>query len=205
MNLPDFAYKNVVDLYNVHKNLALGSDDERRLLCKMIVEQTTFDDPQGGWGHKAEKGGPPSKDTMGNFKNGLIAWDLFNGSTRAPNPSPIQSFNLIPSSQEVRPLNGVDHLMHSTGGGGSDGGDDSGIDALEDRVEALEREVKALSEQVSFLTATMLMDGSKVALQTDNGKYITAEGGGGKKADQQPLATDRTQANAWETYTIHKK
>lgn len=203
MNLPDFAYKNVVDLYNVHRNLALGSDDERRLLTKMIVEQTTFDDPSGGWGHKAEKGGPPSKDTMGNFHGGLIAWDLFNGSTRAPNPSPLGSFNLNAATQEVRPLAPVDHLMHSTGGGGDDG--DTGIDELDDRVEALEREVKALSEQVSFLTATMLMDGSKVALQTDNGKYITAEGGGGKKADQQPLATDRTNANAWETYTIHKK
>lgn len=100
MNLPDFAYKNVVDLYNLHRDLAEGSDDQRRKLTQLIVEQTTFDDPIGSWGHKAEKGGAVSKDTMGKNQSGsLIAWDLFNGSTRAPNPSPMPSFNLNATTQ----------------------------------------------------------------------------------------------------------
>lgn len=209
MNLPDFAYQNVVDLYNLHKDLAHGSDEQRRELTRMIVEQTTFDDSTGFWGHKAQKHGPPSKDTMGKREVGvLIAWDLFNGTTREPNPSPIQSFNLDASTQELLYYMGVDHLNHS--GGGTPPPDDN--DELERRMDELEHRMMLLENNLNQLDKEAVKDGETISLQTnDKGTYLTAEAGGGKTASQGkpgtigPVATDRTAAGGWEKWKVIKQ
>lgn len=207
MNLPDYAYRNVVDLYNLHKDLANGTDDQRRQLTAMIVEQTTFDQPTAQWGHKAEKGGPVSKDTMGKVEAGiLIAWDLFNGTTRAPNPSPMPSFTLNSATQELRYYIGVNHLNH---GGTTPPPPDSN---LQEQIDALKAEVDALETTVNELKHTSVVDSDAITLQTgDTDNYLTAEGGGGKTATQGkpgttgPLATNRTTPGGWETWVIKRR
>lgn len=89
MRLPDKVQRIVDALYAQHKALADGDDDQRRSLAGMIAEQARFEmGPDWGW-KRAGEGRPPSKDAIA-FKGGpeLIGWDLFNGSTRAPNRNP---------------------------------------------------------------------------------------------------------------------
>ena len=103
MKLPEIAQNIVVALYSRNKSLAEGSDDQRRVLTKMIVEQLTYSDTTRKWGHKAEKGGPPSKDTIGfSYENKNIAFDLFDGNTRAPNNFPFseKSHGLTPKHDD---------------------------------------------------------------------------------------------------------
>lgn len=64
--------------------LARGTDDQRRTLTKMFIEQLVFDFPLDGWVWKsADPGRPPSKDSLTRMVNGrLCNWDWQNGSTR---------------------------------------------------------------------------------------------------------------------------
>lgn len=64
--------------------LAMGSDDQRRSLTKMIIEQLVFDFPQDSYSWKsADPGRPPSKDSIARTVGGrLCNWDWQNGQTR---------------------------------------------------------------------------------------------------------------------------
>lgn len=89
MRLPDDVQDIVNLLYVNHRNLAEGDDDQRRALTKLIAETTRFrKGPDWGW-KTAGTGRPPSKDAIAKKDNGrLLGWDLFNGTTRAPNDHP---------------------------------------------------------------------------------------------------------------------
>jgi hypothetical protein len=111
MRLPDRVQRIVKDLYDAHRNLARGTDDERRQLARMIAEQAHHDDPQPAgarWGHKASTpGNPPSKDAIAKEHLGrLLAWDLFNGTTREPNDHP-DSIDI--TGQHFIPVAAVNH------------------------------------------------------------------------------------------------
>lgn len=89
MKLPDRAKEIVRALYERHKDLARGDDEQRRTLTRMIAEQVRFE-LGPSWGHKsADPGRPPSKDAIA-FQDGAVLWgfDLFNGQTREPWPDP---------------------------------------------------------------------------------------------------------------------
>ena len=65
----------------------------------------------------------------------------------------------------------------------------AGLDALIKRIEALEAQMKQT-----------LQDGSKVALETENGHHLSAEGGGGAE-----VTATRTSVGGWETFRIRKQ
>jgi hypothetical protein len=190
MRLPDFAQSIVNKLYLKFNSLALGDDAARTDLCRKIVETITFNDPSGRWGHKRQKGGSFSKDTLGKIESGLqIGFDLFNGSTRRPNDHP-DSFRLDDATQEVSFFAGVNWLEDAIPAPGPSPAPDSDL---------LTR-FKALEAKVARLEDMALVDGSRVALRTDNSNYVCAEGGGGGE-----INATRTQAGAWETLTVVKK
>jgi hypothetical protein len=77
-------------LYDRHRDLAEGDDEQRRQLTRMICEQARFEFGDS-WGHKsADRTRPPSKDALAQKQpdGRLFAWDLFDGSTRAPMRNP---------------------------------------------------------------------------------------------------------------------
>jgi hypothetical protein len=88
IRLPDQAQDIVVALYNRHKDLAHGDDDQRRALTQKIAEQVRFN-LGAEWGWK-KAGGPPSKDSIAKREGAVIhGFDLFNGATREPNDRPM--------------------------------------------------------------------------------------------------------------------
>jgi hypothetical protein len=109
MRLPDSVQQIVNTLYARNYGLAHGTDDERRSLTKLIVEQTVFALPGQGWGWKsADPTRPPSKDGIAKQQDGrLLGFDLFNGGTRAPNDHPASEDI---TGQYFIAVAGVDHL-----------------------------------------------------------------------------------------------
>lgn len=75
----------VVALHAAHRDLASGTDDERRQLTRLIVEQIRFEFGPD-WGTKASgPGHPPSKDSIAHRVNAqLVGCDWQNGGTREP-------------------------------------------------------------------------------------------------------------------------
>jgi hypothetical protein len=73
--------------YDLRRDLAVGNDDQRRELTRMIAEQIRFE-LGPGWGtKKAGPANPPSKDSITfNDPATLWNWDWQNGATREPIP-----------------------------------------------------------------------------------------------------------------------
>jgi hypothetical protein len=113
MRYPSRVQDIINELYERNKSLSKGNDDERRALTKLIIEQTIFEFPNDGYGWKsAEPTRPPSKDSMARhvIVNGelrLISWDLFDGTTRAPNQQP-ESIDI--TGQNFIEVIGTNHL-----------------------------------------------------------------------------------------------
>lgn len=110
MILPDHIFAIVNALHAQNLPLALGDDEARRSLQKKVVETAVARFPDEGWGWKsAGPGRPPSKDAIANCKlapGHLLAWDCFNGATRAP----ARSESLTIDEQTFIPISGFDHL-----------------------------------------------------------------------------------------------
>jgi hypothetical protein len=89
--------------------------------------------------------------------------------------------------------------------GEEEGGEEEGGEEEPDNsevVKALARltvEVAELKAAVAELKATSLRYGSGLALRTDNGHLVCAEGGGGGEVN-----ATRTRAGGWETFTTEK-
>lgn len=84
-DFPSRAQDIVVTLYQQHKDLASGDDDQRRSLTKLMAEQIRFElGPE--WGTKsAGTGRPQSKDSIARLTNGhLFGCDWQNGGTKEP-------------------------------------------------------------------------------------------------------------------------
>jgi hypothetical protein len=197
MRLPDGVQAIVDALYHQFTSLAHGDDDQRRELTKKIVEQVTFQFPGQNYGWKSAHahGLAPSKDSLAKRlvpfpadtpapAGALISWDLFNGSTREPNRLPESSD--IPG-QYFLPLAGVNHLGTAPVPVPVPVPPSPGTpmpvppDALADILRRLEK-----------------LEGPRtVAIRTDNGHYLCAEGGGGGTVN-----ASRTAVGAWETVTL---
>jgi hypothetical protein len=85
------------------------------------------------------------------------------------------------------------------GGTGGGGGPKTEIDKLRDIVQDLRAEIGALNERVVTLQDEALHYGSPIALRTDSGNVICAEGGGGSG-----INASRTDAGPWETFIVEK-
>lgn len=110
MNLPTRILAIINTLYQEHQSLAKGTDDERRALTRMIIEQIVFEFPGQGWGWKsADPTRPPSKDAIARLlpDGHLWCWDWQNGSTRAPISDPTGEDI---TGQHFIAVAGVDHL-----------------------------------------------------------------------------------------------
>lgn len=181
----------------------LHNEDEFREWFGRMLQQIVFEHPDEGYGWKSADG-PPSKDVMANNQvspRRLIGWDMFTGvgtgtPIMVPSPDsmditgqtfiPVAGWNYlgsIPNPSPIPPTN----------------------PALEIRVTALEATVKDLQNQINNIKQVMIAHGTNIALRTSGGFYQTAEDGGGLRASQQPVATDRTTPGAWETYGVEKQ
>lgn len=95
-------------LYERHRDLAEGDDDQRRQLQILICQQARFElGPE--WGSKrADPSRPPSKDSIACLRDKVLySADCFNGSTRQPAvPNVLEE---IPGQvfQEVDPLDSL--------------------------------------------------------------------------------------------------
>jgi hypothetical protein len=87
----------------------------------------------------------------------------------------------------------------SGGGSGGGGGTKTEIDKLRDIVQDLRAEIGALNERIETLEDDALQYGSPIALRTDSGNVICAEGGGGSG-----INATRTDAGPWETVIVEK-
>lgn len=95
-------------LYARNLPLAYGTDEQRRSLTQLIIEQVVFEFPTGQYGSKRAVGGAQSKDVLAQqLPDRLIGWDLFNGTTREPNQFPE---NIELPGQIFISIQGVDHL-----------------------------------------------------------------------------------------------
>lgn len=99
--LPSDVHAIVVALHARNLKLANGSDDDRRALQKMICE-TVRARKGRRWGWKSNQGVnvANAKDAIAELPDGMLVlgerqplymWDLFNGTTREPNPLPVMS------------------------------------------------------------------------------------------------------------------
>jgi hypothetical protein len=138
IRLPDAAQTIVVTLYNKHKALAHGDDDQRRELTSKIAETVRYKlGPEWGW---KKASGPPSKDTIakreGDFLHGF---DLFNGATREPNDRP-NSMNITGQTFiEVPPINHLGSVVEPPPPPPVD-------NELEERVLLLEKRINELQQ-----------------------------------------------------------
>jgi hypothetical protein len=57
-----------------------------------------------------------------------------------------------------------------------------------------------LEARIAALERDALRNGSRIALRTDNGHVICAEGGGGHN-----VHSDRVNVGAWEIFTVEKQ
>jgi hypothetical protein len=96
--------------------LAMGTDDQRRALTRVFIEQLVFEGPGDGWTWKsADPGRPPSKDSIARVVSGrLCNWDWQNGGTRARSVQPGQPGEDI-TGQNAIPVPGVNHLSDLPG------------------------------------------------------------------------------------------
>lgn len=203
MELPKYAHDVVVQLYNKYPELANGNDDQRRELTHRIV-QTINARGTTQYGHKQQKGGPPSKDTIGLQSNGLQLWDLFNGGTREPNPHPIHSFLGDPNTQEIITLGPHDWAEEENGG--TTPPPDNGTCSNEARVTKLEQDLKQLRKEFEDLRArfdqadaTVIHAGDSIALRSQRGKYLRDDW------DKNVGMFDRDSAGSGETYRVDRK
>lgn len=203
IRLPDAIQAIVEALYLRHKDLAHGSEEQRRELTGKIAEQTRFTmGSEYGW---KSSSGVPSKDSIAKRVGPVIhAWDLFNGGTREPNDHPMSVDISNQTFIEVQPIN---HLgskpadpkedptdpLPSSGPGASI---DREIRSLWSRLAAAEKRVAELEARPVGGAPTSI-DGVKVAIETVNGAFVCAEGGG--DAD---LNARRRSVGSWETFIL---
>lgn len=91
--------------------LAMGGDDQRRELTRMIIEQIVYEFPADGWGWKsADPTRPPSKDALAWKRPELHACDWQDGTTRKP-LQPIRC-HAVPEQHFIA-VAGVNHLGSS--------------------------------------------------------------------------------------------
>ncbi len=87
MNMPQRGVDIVNSMYSKFTSLANGSEDQRRQLTRMIVQQFKFEMPVLEWGCKAtSNGAPQGKDGIAlRQSTGLLdIWDWQDGGTRKP-------------------------------------------------------------------------------------------------------------------------
>jgi hypothetical protein len=198
MRLPDGVQQIVTALYTRHLDLATGTDDQRRALTQMIVEQTVYTYPHEGWGWKsADPGRPLSKDSIAKQQDGrLMNFDLFNGSTRKPNDHP-ESEDI--TGQTFRPWPGVDHL----GTTAPDPEPDPDPGPVPEPLPSPNTELlQALLVRLAALERDAVRYGLRVYLTTDNGSLVSAEGGGG--GDINASRPPGTNVGGWESFRVGK-
>ncbi len=113
----------VVELHARNLKLAHGSDNDRRVLQKMICQTVCArKGSRFGWksNHLIAGDDDNAKDALAELPEGdtvkpnqrqpLYIWDLFNGTTRAPNPLPLMSGPEHESAQYFVPVEPLDHL-----------------------------------------------------------------------------------------------
>lgn len=186
LRLPDAAQAIVEALYQRHKDLALGDDDQRRTLTGKIAEQVRFT-LGAEWGWK-KAGGPPSKDSIARRTGGFIhGFDLFNGSTRAPNDHPMSVDITAQTFIEVQPVN---HL------GAVDPPDDGDPPPAPVDLGPILQRLTAAEARIAHLEAKPSMN---VAIKSSRGRYLRDDWGDnvGK--------FDRTESGGGETYTLEPK
>jgi hypothetical protein len=86
MNLPARVVDICWALYRLHRDLAEGDDDQRRILTRMIAEQCHFE-LGSRWGVKSRDAfTPQSKDSIAflDVQPAFFNWDWQNGTTREP-------------------------------------------------------------------------------------------------------------------------
>lgn len=195
-------------LYSRYVVLAEGTDDDRRALTLKCAQQICFEFGSK-WGTKsADSGRPPSKDAIAYFDGiTLYSADCFNGTTKKPSvpdqleESPGQHFI------SVTPIN---HLGAPDSGGvvvipGVPSGDLAAAlvaaggyaKSLETVIADLLLRVKALEARPVNTSTPISINGVTIALKTENGHYLGAEGGGGSG-----VYADRTEVKGWEKLTI---
>lgn len=99
--------------------LAEGTDDERRALTRLFIEQLVFESPSDGWTRKsADPGRPESKDSIARVAAGrLCNWDWQNGTTRRRQVQAGDIGDDI-TGQNPIPTAGVNHLTEPGPGPG---------------------------------------------------------------------------------------
>lgn len=158
---PTLSQRNVdivETLYQRNIPLAEGSDDQRRSLTKMIIEQHICEFPLDTYLWKsADPTRPPSKDAIARlFAGKLWSWDWQNGQTRKPQVKVGQTAHDI-SEQHPIPLSCVDHLGgQEPPGGGNPIPPDlapvwSAITSLRADVAALQAVLNALADRVAVV------------------------------------------------------
>lgn len=117
--LPADVHAIAVALYERNKDLANGSDDQRRVLQQKVCETVRArKGPSWGWKSNHGIGIANSTDAIAELPDGvfrknerqpLYMWDLFNGTTRKPNQLPLMS-DADHVEQFFVPVLPIDHL-----------------------------------------------------------------------------------------------
>lgn len=107
MDIPPRAQEIIDALYERHKDLARGNDDDRRKLTLMIAQQCAFEFGLN-WGTKsADRTRPPSKDGIAYLESHdlIHGWDWQNGGTREPLHPPTYHDISDQHFIDVKPIN----------------------------------------------------------------------------------------------------
>jgi hypothetical protein len=150
VKIPQKVKDNIQALYERHKDLAEGDDDDRRALMRLIAEQNAFDlGERYGW-KASTPTNPPSKDaTAYTYKGEVYVADVFNGTTRQPSiPDEYERTNPRQHFIAMTPIN---HLGEAPPPPDEEEEDDDedipvdlDLDEIFDRLDAIENTLKRL-------------------------------------------------------------
>jgi hypothetical protein len=196
--LPQGIHAIVVALYTRHKELARGTDDQRRVLQKMICETVRAHyGPTYGWKSNHGIDIANSTDALAELPAGVVfkrnerqeihVWDLFDGTSREPFPPHMSEV----VHQFFVPVEPIDHLSGTT----------PEKPKPNEPSPPDDHDVPPTSPDViaDILRRLAALEGPrKVAIRTHDGKHVLcAEGAGGGD-----INATRTGVGPWETFTI---
>ncbi len=217
IRFPATAQRILYALYDRYRNLAHGTEEQRRELTGIIARQVRFNlGSKYGW---KSSSGVPSKDSIA-YRDGAVihAWDLFNGATREPNDAPMSVDISTQTFIEVEPVDVLGGAATPTPTTppttppsqptGAQGGAtlDAQIAALQYSVGVLTARIQAQNDVIANLPrggGGGDINGMRIALRCrDNSKLVSADF---DRNSEGPLHANRDIAGSWETFTIERQ
>ena len=201
--LPKQIQDVVRELWKRNKHLSSGSstDEKRRSLTKMIVEQVVYLFGNNyGW-KTAGEGRPPSKDSLARKEEDgrLISWDLFLGTTQEPITDPVSEDITDQIFISVTPVNHLGSTIPSPKVPPSNPiPTNNELARLRQEIADLRKELVETNHKILVLSGPR-----RVGIQSNEGKYLCEDKNLPRFEDGSfPLRANREKLGSWEQFWL---